>query len=49
MLDNPAVDAEGRQVAGLIEEPDAFPVVEEQAQVFGREDELLCGRAGSAE
>ena len=47
-LDDAAVRTDRRHVARLVEEPDPLPFVEEVAQVFGREDQLLGapGRIG---
>ena len=39
--DDSAVRAYRRHVAGLVEEPDTLPFVEEQAQIFRRKDQLL--------
>ena len=40
-LDQAAMRAIGRQMARLIEEPDALPLFEDEPQVFRREDQLL--------
>ena len=40
-LDDATVRTHGRHVAGLIQEPDALPLVEDDPQVFRREDQLL--------
>lgn len=45
-LDDAAVNALGRHVAGHVKEPDALPLVEEVPQVFRREDQLLSTPGG---
>ena len=44
-LDNAAMRAHRRKMAGLIEEPDTFPFVEEIAKILGREDQFLGATA----
>ena len=39
---------EGRTVVRHIEEPDTLPFVQEQAQVLGRKNQLLCTPSGVA-
>src|SRR5262249_19837655 len=41
LLDDAAMRAHRRHMARLVEEPNTFPLVEEVAQVFGGEDQLL--------
>src|SRR5262249_45312015 len=40
-LDNTAMCSDRRQMAGLVEEPNAFPFVEKLTQIFRRENQLL--------
>ena len=41
-LNNPAMHTVGREMAGLIEEPDACPGFLRLAKIFRREEQFLC-------